>query len=88
MASAELVAAACRVVIRVSKLKDAVQRVPEGSGDLNMLLCDIYQAPFSTNPRIFAVCRYGEPSAICRWGSMGQFAMVNNDRNEEIPLVH
>jgi hypothetical protein len=56
MASAELVAAACRVVIRVSKLKDAVQRVPEGSGDLKMLLCDTYQAPFSTNPRIFAMC--------------------------------
>ena len=56
MASAELVDAACRIVIRVSKLKDAVQRMPEGSGDLKMLPCDTYQAPFSTNPRTFAMC--------------------------------
>lgn len=48
------------------KLKYAVQRVPEGSGDLEMLLCDKYQAPFSTNPRILAVCRYHKPSALLR----------------------
>lgn len=52
-----------------------------------MLLCDTYQAPFSTNPRTFAVCRYGQPSAICSWGRMGQQTRVNNEQNQRASLV-
>ena len=66
----------------VSKLRDAVQRVPESSGDVKMLLCDKYQAPISTNPRTFAVCRYGEPSALRRRAQMGQTANMNNIQNK------
>lgn len=61
--------------------------MPESSGDLKMLLYDTYQAPFSTNPRTFAVCRYGQPSAICSWGRMGQQTRVNNEQNQRASLV-
>lgn len=72
---------------RSLELKDVMLRCLEARRHLRMLLCNTYQAPFSTNPRTLAVCRFGQPSAICRRGSMGQTAMGNNGRKCGLSLV-